>query len=135
MQVAVKGSPEDFVHDDAAVRGQLEELRLRGVRRPYGDPVTVTHLVQVKHFSQVPDGAFFNVAGAPEPLGATVRKFDRVIRRPQRPRDVVDEATLVPADDFSARSYLQGDSDIFRGFLDLNLDRADGSLPVPLHIR
>src|SRR5579859_562262 len=81
----VKGSPEYFIHRDSAIRRQVEEVRLYGVRRTYCDPVTITDLANVELISEVPYCSFLDVAWASEPLGSAIGQFHGVIGRLRRP--------------------------------------------------
>src|SRR6516162_3850985 len=131
LPVAVKGSPEYFIHGHSAVRRELEEVRFCGVRRAHRYTVAIADLLDVQGFGQVPNSSLLDVASAPEPLRSTIRELHRVVRGLHRPWHAVDEALLMSADDLAIHSYPQPGRDLFAGRLHLDLDCADGRHPVP----
>src|SRR5580693_5359438 len=72
LPVTIVGRSGYLIHRNAAVRGQLEELRLGGVRRARGDSVAITDLVDVQGIGQVLYGSLVNVASPPESLRSAV---------------------------------------------------------------
>src|SRR5579872_5218046 len=105
LAIPVVGNPVNLEHRDPAVRGYLEELRFDGVRRPHGNPVTVTHLLDAERLAQVRDGSF-NGLGAHQSGGAALGELHRVEGRLKRVRLAADMALLVAADYFGIRGHL-----------------------------
>ena len=130
--VAIKCGARIFHHGHPAIWRQREEVHFARIRRAHGNPVPVADLADADRILQVPDRSFVNVASLAELLGAAVREFARVERRLQGPGLPVDVSFAVPADDLGANQYPQAGGDFVRRCLDLDLDLADGRLPVGL---
>src|SRR5260370_39975747 len=83
IAIPVEGNPENLVHRDPAVRGHLEEVRFNGDRRPHGNPVAVTHLLDAARLAQVLDGSSLDVLRTPQPVCASVAELHRAAGRLQ----------------------------------------------------